>query len=90
MKMGRFLKITRVKIADQGTYYCIAYNPYGKIRRQIRLVVQGKQFHKGLLIYCSRAHKYSRTSTNGATSTQRPLSSVPKVALVDRFDCILI
>jgi len=42
IEMGRFLKITRVKLEDQGTYYCIAYNPYGKTRRQIRLVVQGK------------------------------------------------
>lgn len=40
MRIGRYLKITKVKVADQGTYLCIAYNPYGKIKREIKLVVQ--------------------------------------------------
>jgi len=43
MKLGRYLIIKNVKLEDQGTYVCIAYNPYGKIKREIKLVVQGKR-----------------------------------------------
>ena len=56
MRIGRYLKITKVKVADQGTYLCIAYNPYGKIRREIKLVVQGKR----------RIHERLEYSTNSS------------------------
>ena len=41
MRIGRYLRIKKVELADKGTYVCIAENPYGKITREIRLVVQG-------------------------------------------------
>lgn len=40
MKLGKYLRIKNVKLEDQGTYLCIAKNPYGKIAKEIRLVVQ--------------------------------------------------
>jgi len=39
--LGRYLKIRRVKLKDQGTYVCIAYNHFGKVKEEIQLVVQG-------------------------------------------------
>ncbi|KAL9950469.1 hypothetical protein ACROYT_G042967 [Oculina patagonica] len=40
MRNGRYLKIRKVKLEDQGTYVCIAYNQFGKIKREIQLIVQ--------------------------------------------------
>ena len=41
MRLGRYLKIRRVKLTDQGTYVCIAYNHFGKVKEEIQLVVEG-------------------------------------------------
>lgn len=43
MRNGRYLRIKKVKLEDRGTYACIAYNPFGKIKKEIQLVVQGKR-----------------------------------------------
>lgn len=41
MRLGRYLKIRRVKLTDEGKYVCIAYNHFGKVKEEIQLVVQG-------------------------------------------------
>lgn len=38
-----YLKIKKVKKSDQGTYACIAHNLFGKVKREILLVVKGKR-----------------------------------------------
>ena len=47
MRLGRYLKIRRVKLTDQGKYVCIAYNHFGKVEEEIQLVVQGKESDLG-------------------------------------------
>lgn len=42
MRIGRYLKIKKVVLADQGTYVCIAHNAFGRLSREIKLVVEGK------------------------------------------------
>ena len=49
MRNGRYLRIKKVKLEDRGTYACIAYNPFGKIKKEIQLVVQGKRSRSKLL-----------------------------------------
>lgn len=40
-KRLQYLKIKKVEPSDEGVYACIAYNPFGKIKQEIRLVVRG-------------------------------------------------
>ena len=42
IRLGKYLRIKNVKLGDRGTYVCSAWNPDGKLTRQIRLVVLGK------------------------------------------------
>ena len=49
MRNGRYLRIRKVKLEDQGTYVCVAYNHFGKIMREIQLVVQGKRSKESTL-----------------------------------------
>ena len=37
------MKIKKVEPSDEGVYACIAYNSFGKIKQEIRLVVRGKR-----------------------------------------------
>lgn len=39
IRLGKYLRIKNVKLGDRGTYVCSAWNPDGKLTRQIRLVV---------------------------------------------------
>ena len=41
VKNGRFLRIRNVKLADTGTYLCVAKNPHGAITAVIKLTVKG-------------------------------------------------
>jgi len=80
MKLGRYLIIKNVKLEDQGTYVCIAYNPYGKIKREIKLVVQASNNTIRIPTGNAKSHPVSSTAlsiTAGEPTATRPSSILP-------------
>lgn len=56
---GQVLKVTSVRMRDQGLYQCLASNNAGTQMRQFRLTVQG-------IYYISDGYTYNHTGLNSA------------------------